>query len=256
MAIGIFDSGVGGLTVYKTISEHFPELDIHYLGDTARVPYGSRSEATVVRYSLQCAGFLADSFDIDTIIVACNTASSYAIDDIRKKYGVNVIGVVEPGAERALEVTKNGHIGVIGTRATVRSGSYVSALHGVNPDVRVEQQACPLFVPIVEEMLVDTDIARSVAKHYLDGMASTGVDTLILGCTHYPLLKGVISELYPNIKIVDSSEAIIDRIEKLGINTRQSGLRDIYLTDESPAFETLKNILAGGLTSKKAELAP
>ena len=254
LAIGIFDSGVGGLTVYKTISEHFPKLDIHYLGDTARVPYGSRSKETVISYSLQCAGFLADSFDIDTIIVACNTASSYAIDDIRLKYGVNVIGVVEPGAKSAVEATKNGHIGVIGTRATVRSGSYVKALHDIRPDAKIEQEACPLFVPIVEEMLVDTDIARSVVRHYLDKLVSTGVDTLILGCTHYPLLKTVISEFYPHLSIVDSSEAIIACIDRLGINTSQSGVREIYLTDESPAFETLKNVLAGGLMSKKAVL--
>lgn len=254
MAIGIFDSGVGGLTVYKTISEHYPLLDIHYLGDTARVPYGSRSKETVINYSLQCAGFLADNFDIDTIIVACNTASSYAIDHIRDKYGVNVIGVVEPGAKSALEVTVNKHIGVIGTRATVRSGSYVKALHQADPSVVVEQEACPLFVPIVEEMLVETDIARSVVRHYLDSMAAKGVDTLILGCTHYPLLKNIISEFYPDIKIVDSSEAIIACIDSLGINTVQCGVREIYLTDESPAFETLKNVLAGGLTSKKAVL--
>jgi len=254
LAIGIFDSGVGGLTVYQKISEHFPLMDIHYLGDTARVPYGSRSKETVIAYSLQCAGFLVNNFDIDTIIVACNTASSYAIQHIKDKFDVNVIGVVEPGASRAMDVTMNNKIGVIGTRATVRSESYVKALHDIMPDAHIEQAACPLFVPIVEEMLVETDIARQVTKHYLDELMTTGIDTLILGCTHYPLLKKVISEFYPDIKIVDSSEAIIGCIEKLGINTVQGGIREIYLTDESPAFETLKNILAGGLTSKKAVL--
>ena len=254
MAIGIFDSGVGGLTVYKTVSEHFPKADIHYLGDTARVPYGSRSQETVIKYSLQCAEFLVSSFSIDTIIVACNTASSYAIDHIREKFGVNVIGVVEPGAKSAVEKSEGRKIGVIGTRATVRSESYVKALHALSPEIDVTQTACPLFVPIVEEMLVDTDIAENVAKHYLEGIVPN-VDTLILGCTHYPLLKNVISRLYPHVCIVDSSEAIIHRIKELEINTEQSGIREIYLTDESPAFETLKNVLAGGLASRKAVLA-
>jgi len=253
LAIGIFDSGVGGLTVYQKICENFPKLDIHYLGDTARVPYGSRSQETVIRYSLQCAGFLVSNFDIDTIIVACNTASSYAIDHIKKEFGVNVIGVVEPGAYAACKVTKNRKIGVIGTRATVRSGSYMKALKSILPDAEILQNACPLFVPIVEEMLVDTEIARQVVRHYLDEITSEGIDTLILGCTHYPLLKGVISEIYPDISIVDSSEAVAGCLKKLDINTEQNSIRDIFLTDESPAFETLKNVLAGGLHSKKAD---
>lgn len=255
LAIGIFDSGVGGLTVYQKIADHFPNLDIHYLGDTARVPYGSRSKETVINYSLQCAGFLIENFDIDTIVVACNTASSYAIDQIKEKYGVNVIGVVEPGAKLAIQTTSNNSIGVIGTRATVRSESYVTALKNIYNEITVEQVACPLFVPIVEEMLVDTDIAKQVVKHYIDGLSATGIDTLILGCTHYPLLKETISKSYPNLKIVDSSEAIIECINKLNIDTNQNGVREIYLTDESPAFETLKNVLAGGLTSKKAILS-
>lgn len=256
MAIGIFDSGVGGLTVYKAISENFPELDIHYLGDTARVPYGSRSPETVINYSLQCAEFLVNNFEIDTIIVACNTASSYAIEQIKEKFGVNVIGVVEPGAFSAVNVSKSGKIGVIGTRATVRSGSYVKAIKNLSPEAEVTQEACPLFVPIVEEMLVNSDIADGVVTHYLEDLIKTGVDTLILGCTHYPLLKEVISRHYPDITIVDSSIAIIDCIKELNINTEQSGKRDIYLTDESPAFETLKNILAGGIPAKKAVLTP
>ncbi len=128
----------------------------------------------------------------------------------------------------------------------------MQALRNIDRNVAVQQTACPLFVPIVEEMLVDTDIAKQVVKHYLDGLTATGIDTLILGCTHYPLLKDTISEQYPNLKIVDSSEAIIECINKLSIDTNQSGIREIYLTDESPAFETLKNVLAGGLTSKKS----
>ncbi|PLX70757.1 MAG: glutamate racemase [Denitrovibrio sp.] len=254
MAIGIFDSGVGGLTVYKTISEHFPKADIHYLGDTARVPYGSRSQETVIKYSLQCAQFLVENFDIDTIIVACNTASSYAIDNIREKFGVNVIGVVEPGAKSAFMLSANRKIGIIGTRATIRSQSYVKALQALSPGISIQQTACPLFVPIVEEMLIETEIAENVVKHYLDELINKGVDTLILGCTHYPLLKGVISKIYPHVSIVDSSEAIIACIEELSVDTLQNGIREIYLTDESPAFETLKNVLAGGLASKKVTL--
>lgn len=254
MAIGIFDSGVGGLTVYQTISRHFPELDIYYLGDTARVPYGSRSPETVVSYSMDCANFLVDNFKIDTIVIACNTASSYAIEPIRMKFGVNVIGVVEPGAESAVNMTQNNRIGVIGTRATVRSESYVNALKKLKPDVQVYQTACPLFVPIVEEMLIETDVAKQVVQMYLSELAGSGIDTLILGCTHYPLLKDKILEKFPHFNIVDSSQAIIGYLEKLNINTKESGIREIYLTDESPAFETLKNVLAGGLQSKKVIL--
>ena len=256
MAIGIFDSGVGGLTVYKAISENFPKLDIHYLGDTARVPYGSRSPETVIAYSLQCAEFLVKNFNIDTIVIACNTASSYAIDQIKEKFGVNVIGVVEPGAYSATKMSDSKKIGVIGTRATVRSESYVKAIKALSPDTEVVQAACPLFVPIVEEMLIDTAIADQVVTHYLDGLISKGADTLILGCTHYPLLKKVIARHYPDIRIVDSSEAIINCINELNLDTNQSGKRDIYLTDESPAFETLKNVLAGGIPAKKAVINP
>lgn len=254
MAIGIFDSGVGGLTVYKSISEQFPEMDIYYLGDTARVPYGNKSQETVISYSLDCAGFLVNNFKIDTIVIACNTASSYAIEPIKEKFGVNVIGVVEPGAASAVSATKNNKIGVIGTRATVRSGSYVKALKRLKPEVEVYQTACPLFVPIVEEMLIETDVAKQVVQMYLAEMAGSGIDTLILGCTHYPLLKKKILEKFPHFHIVDSSQAIIGCIKDLGIDTKESGIRQIYLTDESPAFETLKTVLCGGVQSKKVVL--
>ena len=211
MAIGIFDSGVGGLTVYQTISKHYPDLDIYYLGDTARVPYGSRSPETVVNYSLDCAKFLVDNFKIDTIVVACNTASSYAIEPIKKQFGVNVIGVVEPGAESAVKMTQNNRIGVIGTRATVRSESYVKALKRLKPDVQVYQTACPLFVPIVEEMLIETDVAKQVVQMYLSELAGSGIDTLILGCTHYPLLKPLLRRVAgPEVALIDSAVAVAE----------------------------------------------
>lgn len=255
MSIGIFDSGVGGLTVYKTVSEALPDMDIFYLGDTARVPYGSRSQETVIRYSLECAGFLTKNFDIDTIIVACNTASSYAVEDIKLKFGINVIGVVEPGAKRAVEVTQSGKVGVIGTRATVRSESYVKALKSLRSDLDIVQVPCPLFVPIVEEMLVETDIAKNVVRFYMDEMVESGIDTLILGCTHYPLLSKTIAGIYPELKIVDSSEAIVSDMESFSISrSNQSGKREIYLTDESPAFETLKQVLTNGCDSRKVQL--
>ncbi|WP_321494749.1 glutamate racemase [uncultured Desulfobacter sp.] len=253
MAVGIFDSGIGGLTVYKTVNKNYPEMDIHYLGDTARVPYGNRSPETIIRYSLECTSFLVSNFHIDTVIVACNTASSYAIEHIRKKFGINVIGVVEPGAKRAIEVT-NGYIGVIGTIATVRSESYVKAVKELNKNIKISQIACPLFVPIVEEMLVDTEIARSAVHHYMDSLVNDGVDTIILGCTHYPFLKNTINSIYPDLKIVDSSEAILEYLEKINLNKCQSGKREIYLTDEAPAFETLKTVLTDGIISQKITL--
>lgn len=254
MAIGVFDSGVGGLTVFKSISEKFPKMDMYYLGDTARVPYGNKSPETVINYSLECAGFLVNNFKIDTIVIACNTASSYAIDAIREKFGVNVIGVVEPGAKSAVAATRNNKIGVIGTRATVRSESYVKALKKLKPEVEVYQTACPLFVPIVEEMLIETDLAKQAVQMYLSEMAGSGIDTLILGCTHYPLLKKRILEKFPHFHVVDSSEAIIDNIQALHIPTEETGKREIYLTDESPAFEALKTVLTGGVLSKRVVL--
>jgi glutamate racemase len=255
MAIGIFDSGVGGLTVFNSISSRFPKLDIYYLGDTARVPYGSRSQETIIGYSLECAGYLVSNFNVDSIVIACNTASSYAVEAIEKKFVLPVTGVVLPGAEQALKVSKTGRIGVIGTRATVRSGSYRKALELLaDRPLAIFEKACPLFVPIVEEMMADTQIAELTVKNYLNELAEKDIDTLILGCTHYPVLKPLISKLYPDFNIVDSAQVIIEHLEHCGINFEETGIRKLFVTDESPAFEQLKNELAGGAPTERISL--
>jgi glutamate racemase len=202
--IGVFDSGVGGLTVLRAIRKRFPHVNLFYLGDTARVPYGTRSPETVIRYSLECAEFLMGK-DIDILVVACNTASSYALKELRNALPIPVKGVVEPGVKKALEVTK-GKVGIIGTRATITSGAYQNLLQ-VN-GIDVHAHACPLFVPLVEEGITEGPIAESVVRHYLRGFKEAGIDTLILGCTHYPLLKGVISRFLEGVEVIDSSEAI------------------------------------------------
>ncbi len=240
MRVGIFDSGVGGLTVLRSIRERFPSLDIVYLGDTARVPYGNRSPDTVIRYSLECAGFLVEK-EIDVLVVACNTASSYALDTLSRELFIPVVGVVSPGVKTALSMT-SGRVGVIGTSATIRSGSYQKALKRYGVDVFAK--ACPLFVPLVEEGLVEGDIAERIVELYLKELKDVGVDTLILGCTHYPLLKGVIERFMEGTKVVDSSEAVARELDNLVTDTGE-GRTELYFTDRSQNLERLIELILG-----------
>jgi len=257
MAIGIFDSGVGGLTVYRTVAENFKELDMYYLGDTARVPYGSRSKDNIQQYSLECAKYLIDNFNIEALIVACNTASSFAVELLEETFKIPVLGVVNPGALQAVRVSKNKNIGVIGTRATVRSESYVKAINSISEDeIHVIQKPCPLFVPFVEELMLDHPATRMVAGEYLNQMVDSGIDTLILGCTHYPLLKPLMKGMFPDINIVDSSEVIVEHLKNMDIKKNEKGIRRIFVTDESPAFEKLKNILSEDIPVKRIRLEP
>jgi len=193
--IGVFDSGVGGLTVVKEIIEQLPGEAMIYFGDTARVPYGNKSEETVVRYSAQIIKFLL-SKGAKTIVIACNTASAVALEKMKQEFEVPIIGVVKPGAKAAAEVTKNGKIGVIGTEATIRSGIYNEFLRKTDPHVTVYGKACPLFVPLAEEGWVGEDeITEQVARRYLAELTAQEIDTLVLGCTHYPLLRSVIQKV-------------------------------------------------------------
>ncbi|MCX7760354.1 MAG: glutamate racemase [Hydrogenothermaceae bacterium] len=255
MAIGVFDSGIGGLTVFKSIADSFPEADIYYLGDTARVPYGNKSKETIIRYSVECGSYLYHNYNIDALVIACNTASSYAYDVLKKILPIPVVGVVLPGSLSAVKTTKNNKIGVIGTTATVKSGSYVNAIKNLNPQVEVFQKACPLLVPLVEEGWIEGEITEAIVKKYLDDVVDKNIDTLILGCTHYPVLKDVIKKLYPDINVVDSSDAIIDFIRETGINLKENSVRHIFITDESSSFETLKNLLVGDVKTEKIELS-
>ena len=206
-AIGIFDSGVGGLTVFRRLAEYVPGESIIYLGDTARVPCGTKSAATVVRYARACANLLLDR-GVKMLVVACNTASAYALDELSASLDVPVLGVIEPGAAAAVKCTRNNRVGVIGTAGTVASGQYERAIHRLAPDVKVFSKPCPLFVPLAEEGWIDGDVPRQVARQYLADLAERDIDTLVLGCTHYPLLKGVIAEtIGENVTLVDSAEA-------------------------------------------------
>ncbi|NIA12974.1 MAG: glutamate racemase [Nitrospiraceae bacterium] len=206
-AIGIFDSGVGGLTVLRRVGECLPNESIVYLGDTARVPYGTKSADTVIRYARACAGILLER-GIKILVVACNTASAYALDMLRDELDMPVIGVVEPGALEALHQTHNKRVGVIGTAGTVASGQYTDTIQSLDPNIEVFSKACPLFVPLAEEGWTDGEVPLAVARTYLADFALRDIDTIVLGCTHYPLLKEVIGQAVgEGVVLVDSAEA-------------------------------------------------
>ncbi len=247
MAIGIYDSGIGGLTVYKAVAAYFKKQDLIYLGDVARVPYGNRSKETIIRYSVECASFLKEKYNISALIAACNTISSHAIPDLDNSLNIPVLGVIKPGAKYAVDLTKNKKIGVLGTHATVNSKSYIHAIKEILPDAQVYQQACPLFVPLVEEAVISGKMAETVVEETLKNIAETDIDTVILGCTHYPVLKDLIAKYLPNVSIVDSTHYIIEDIKKLNLSDTEKGLREVLVTDDTPAFLSLKNILVGNV---------
>src|SRR3989338_7616338 len=202
--VGIFDSGIGGLTGLKEMRQEGPGGEGVYFGDTAHVPYGTKSKETITRFSMDNVTFLKN-FDVKMVIVACNTASSLSLDALKDAFSMPIIGVIEPGAREALRKTQNGRIGVIGTKATIGSGSYESCLKRLDRSVRVFSQACPLFVPFVEEGWLDGDIVSRVAKVYLESLKSFDIDTLILGCTHYPLLSDIIQKtIGGEVRLVNS----------------------------------------------------
>jgi glutamate racemase len=203
--IGVFDSGVGGLTVFREIARALPHQPLIYLGDSARVPYGTKSPATVVRYSLEAARHLLGR-GVAMLVVACNTATAAALPILREELSIPVIGVVEPGARAAVEKT-SGVVGVIATEGTVRSRAYTKAIHALDPDVEVIESAAPLFVPLAEEGWANTHVAREVAEVYLEPLIDAGIDTLVLGCTHYPILRRTIEQVVGDaVQIVDSAE--------------------------------------------------
>ncbi|MBU3877633.1 glutamate racemase [Faecalicatena sp. AGMB00832] len=189
--IGVFDSGVGGLTVVREMIRQLPNENIVYFGDTARVPYGSKSQKTIIRFSEQIIRFLKKK-QVKAIVIACNTASALALDAVRDEFDVPILGVVIPGARAAVEATQNYKVGVVGTDATVQSGMYTKVIRGMNPDITVIEKACPLFVPLVEEGFKEHQVTREIIDYYLDSMKKTDIDAMILGCTHYPLLRSKI----------------------------------------------------------------
>ena len=259
-AIGVFDSGVGGLTVVRALRRELPGEDIVYLGDTARVPYGSKSPRTVEKYSLTCQQFLLDR-GVKLVLIACNTASATALRALREASPVPVIGAVEPGAASALAATKTGHIAVIGTLGTIRSGAYARAITNGNAHAKLAALACPLLVPLAEEgwTHADDEIAMLVARRYLVQLFAqdNAIDTLVLGCTHYPLLRDVLARVAADITgreiaVVDSASAMaIAAREALGSapnNRTSAGRLDCFATDTSRLDELAPRFLGEPLT--------
>lgn len=251
-AIGIFDSGIGGLTVLKELVKAMPQEDTIYLGDTARVPYGTKSPETVIRYSREIASFLAKR-DIKLLVVACNTASAVSLETLQEQFPIPVVGVIEPGARRAAAVTRSGRVGVIGTEGTVRSSAYMRAIKKVNPDIEVISRPCPLFVPLAEEGWTDNEVARLTARSYLDGLREAGVDTLVLGCTHYPLLKKTIAQVMgDDVLLVDSAEETARTVQEILQDlsllrpTVEKGNHHYFVTDVPAGFIRIGNRFLGG----------
>ncbi len=241
--IGVFDSGLGGLTVAAAIARALPDEPLLYLGDTARVPYGTRSPATVVRYARMCANFLT-SRDVKLLVVACNTVSAHALGGLADGALTPTVGVIRPGARAAVAASAGGPIAVLGTRATIRSDAYLHAIHEVDPNREVHQVACPLLVPLVEEGWHDHEVTEQVAREYLAPLADTGVDTIVLGCTHYPLVSAILQRvaadtLGAEVAVVDSASAVaaevlalLDRVSLRHPGGEGSGGRQFFVTDE------------------------
>ena len=259
--IGVFDSGVGGLTVFREIMRQMPNEKIVYFGDTARVPYGSKSKETVTKYSKQIARFLQTQ-NVKTIVVACNTASAYALEELEKEIDIPVIGVVKPGAKVASEATKNGKIGVIATEATIGSKIYSQYIEELKPGVSMFGKACPLFVPLVEEGLLQDPVTDEIARRYLAELIDIDIDTLILGCTHYPLIRSTVGKImgdkvtlvnpaYETARelkeMLGSMDMLNDEPPKLG-----SQQYSFYVSDKADKFIRFANsIIKYGILSAK-----
>jgi glutamate racemase len=237
-AIGVFDSGIGGLTVLRALVELMPNEDFIYLGDTARTPYGTKSSDVIRRYSRENTEFLLAK-GIKMLVVACNTSSAVALDDIARQTTIPVVGVIEPGARAVVKASRSGKIGVIGTEATIASGAYTTTIRRLRPRAEIYTRACPLLVPLVEEGWTDNDIAERTVAHYLRSLKQSGIDALLLGCTHYPLLSDLIRRvLGDGVKIVDSATATATAVrERLAqLKLRRSGGRGAqsFFVTEAP----------------------
>ncbi len=247
--IGVFDSGLGGLTVVKQIIKYLPHEDIVYFGDTARVPYGTKSRASIVRFSCENTKILL-KHKVKAVVVACNSSSAYALHVLHKKFDVPVIDVIEPGAGGAVAATENKRIGVIATSATVASQAYIRAIHAIDPQIKVYQQACPLFVPIIEHGWSSKGVTQTVAAEYLKSLNKAKVDTLILGCTHYPLIKNVLRKVNRNVKLIDSAQMVAKAVkdvlmQKDLISVSKRKGRPTFLVSDHP--QDFKRIARGFL---------
>ncbi len=261
-AIGVFDSGVGGLTVFRELMKQMPRERLIYFGDTARVPYGSKSKETITQYSRQIIRFLR-SQSVKAIVVACNTASAMALDEIEKEIDIPIIGVVKPGAKAASERTRNGKIGLIGTDATISSGIYERILHNIDGRLKVVGKACPLFVPLAEEGLIDDPVTTEIAGRYLADLIDSDIDTLIMGCTHYPLIEGTLRRVVgEDVELInpahETARGCHEMLEESGLlNDKEIELGEtaykFFVSDEAEKFKTIANMILplGILGAKK-----
>ena len=254
--IGVFDSGLGGLTVFKALARRMPEESLVYFGDTAHVPYGSKSPEAIARYSTAIARFLAGR-GIKLLVVACNTSSAWALPAIRRAVKIPVIGVIEPGARAALAATRGGRIGIIGTEATVKSGAYPKSIKALSARTKTASQACPLFVPLVEEGWWTGGVVAAVARKYVAPLRAARVDTLILGCTHYPYLKLVLAKaMGPRVRLIDSAEETAQETSRVlsarGLRAPKGGRgrREFYASDAPERFARLGRRMLGAAVSR------
>jgi len=249
--IGVFDSGIGGLTVVKRLASTLPNESIIYFGDTARVPYGSKSNATVIEYSIQDTRFLLQK-NIKALVVACNTASSIAIPDLKKMFDIPIIGMIEPGSKMALKKSKRNKIGVIGTRATITNLAYSKEIKKLNSLAQVFEKPCPLFVPLAEEGWIKHPATYEIAEEYLKELREVGIDTLVLGCTHYPILSEVIQEVIGSkVTLIDSgvasSEVIKAELERLDLlsDSNITGVQEYFVSDIPTKFKEVAELFLG-----------
>ena len=255
LPIGIFDSGIGGLTVVRQIHRVLPHEDLVYLGDTARVPYGTKSPGTVVRFACEDTQFLIQQ-NVKAVVVACNTVSAWALPTLERTFSVPIFGVITPGAQAALKRSRNRRIGVIGTTTTVRSQAYRRAILALDDSARVFAGACPLLVPLVEEGWTNNKITQAILRAYLSPMLRRGIDTLVLGCTHYPLLKKVIRGVVgKEVALVDSAESCaqflserLDGTKLLARTRRRAGVIQPFVTDEVERFDEMAKRFLGAPT--------
>lgn len=231
LPIGVFDSGVGGLTVVREIMRQIPKERIVYFGDTARVPYGSKSKETVTKYSRQILRFLKTQ-NVKAIVIACNTASAYALETLEKEIDIPIIGVVKPGAKTATEATRNGKIGVIATEGTIQSEIYTQYIKELKKNVEVKGKACPLFVPLVEEGLLEDPVTEEIAQRYLSVLINSGIDTLILGCTHYPLIRSTVK------KVMGEEVVLVNPAYETAIELKRLLEKNHMLQEEKPPLGT------------------
>lgn len=251
--IGIFDSGVGGLTVFGAIQKLLPKESLFYFGDTARVPYGNKGQEIVTTYAQEISSFLINH-KVKALVIACNTASAYALDTLRQQFSIPIIGMIGPGAKKAASITHTKHIGVIGTKATIRSNVYQTTLEALLPHAKITSLACPLFVPLVEEGMLHHPITDMIAEEYLAPFKTDGVDTLLLGCTHYPHLKNVIEKkMGQEVHLVDSATCCAEELRFLlddqgmdNNDSQNSPKHRFFFTDTSEGFQHAANTFLSG----------